>query len=240
MLLFNKFKRSEVKWILQSGPQNILSNHYIPDGVFANIKKYDEEILKTKCPAVSSIHNRIFTVNSFLNVDVTFFVNEEGIPDYTYQFDRNHLPTEMVHDLIKKSVTTQFIGETIDSGVQLQMTTPYAFVTDDKDLEIVSIPPNLDMENCIYVPGSLKPYYWVRPLNPSFILKDVNKPAKIKFSVDKPFMMYMFNKPINLEFTEQTDTIKAYANSVWNIVNYRRRLEKFYMNVVKRRPRKLL
>jgi len=92
----------------------------------------------------------------------------------------------------------------------------------------------------VYVPGGLKPYYWIRNLNAAFLLNDATKEAKVKLRIDKPLCLFYFNKPVDLKFIEQTEKIKSYIAESAGVVNYRNKIEKYCMNVINRRPRKLL
>ena len=102
------------------------------------------------------------------------------------------------------------------------------------------MPINVETENCVYVPGGLKPYYWIRNFSSAFLLNDQTKQAKVKLRIDKPILSFYFNKPVNLKLIEETEAIKFYKAQNHGIVNFRNNLEKYYMNVISRRPRKLL
>lgn len=231
MLLFNNFKTTDVKYYLNP-PSDFA---YLPSGIFPNVEKYSNKIYSTKCPATATIHSRLYYVNSFLDIDIEFGVKNDELY-YNYYFTKEHPNFSDMHDFCKRVIK---IDKT-KGQINLQIFSPYIFVTDSKDIEIVSLPPNIDCENCIYVAGGLKPYYWLRNLNAAFLLDDETKIAKVKLRIDKPMCLFYFNKPVNLQYMEATEKIKTYAQSTNNIVAFRNKLEKYYMNVVSRRPRKLL
>ena len=231
LLLFNNFKTTDVKYYLNSPPDL----PYSPSGLYPSVEKYSNKIYSTKCPAVATIHSRLYYVNSFLDVDIEFGVKNNEL-HYNYYFTKEHPNFPDMHDFCKGVIK---IAKT-KGQINLQIFSPYIFVTDNKDVEIVSLPPNIDCENCVYVAGGLKPYYWLRNLNAAFLLDDETKIAKVKLRIDKPMSLFYFNKPVNLQYMEATEKIKTYAQSTNNIVAFRNKLEKYYMNVVSRRPRKLL
>ena len=140
-MIFNKTKLTDVKW-------TILYVEKFPQGIFNNIEKYDKQILKTKCPAVTSIYNRLYTVNSFLDVDLEFGLKKEE-PYLNYKFTDKHPSTKALHNLCNQIFDLQY---SYKDRLELQIQSPYAFVTDDKDIEVVSTPPNLEHENCVYIP----------------------------------------------------------------------------------------
>lgn len=232
MLLFNNFKTTDVKYYITRDKTNFAD---YPSGLYSSVEKYSNKIYSTKCPAVATIHSRLYYVNSFLDIDIEFGIKNDDLY-YNYYLTKEHPKYQEMHDFCKEVINIT----KINGQINLQIKSPYIFVTDSKDVEIVSLPPNVDCENCVYVPGGLKPYYWLRNLNSAFLLDDETKMAKVKLRIDKPMSLFYFNKPVNLQYMEATEKIKTYAESTNNIVSFRNRLEKYYMNVVNRRPRKLL
>jgi len=232
-VIFNNQKKTKVKYIIYPSE--------IPQGVFAEIKKYPTIIKKTGCPAVQSIDNKFWYVNSYIDMEIEFgFKNNESYFKYKYN-EKIHPKTDFVHNLINSNI---FINTAITNGknyLDLQIGSPYAFITDDKHLEVNTIPPQIEYNNCVYVPGGLKPANWIRTLNSAFILDNPKKPASIKFSVNKPMLSFYFNKPIDLQYTEYDGKIKQYHERSNNIVNYRKKLEENIMkNIIKKRKKKLL
>ena len=228
-MLFNNFKTSSVGYII--------NDIECPKGIVPNIEKYSNLIYKTKCPSVSSIHNRLYYANSILDIDIEFGIKDnQGY--FNYNFTNEHPPSDLMHNLVRKIVSVESL--TSNATVHLQVHSPYSFVTDVKDIELVSLPVNVETENCVYVPGGLKPYYWIRNFSSAFLLNDQTKQAKVKLRIDKPILSFYFNKPVNLKLIEETEVIKFYKAQNHGIVNFRNNLEKYYMNVISRRPRKLL
>ena len=230
-MLFSKFRTTKVAYVVDR-----INSFDVPLGIVPNIEKYSNLVYQTKCPAVSMVHSRLYYANSYLDIDIEFgYRNDE--PYYDYVFNENEHPVgKKMHTFIKEVIGVQ----PMKSNVHLQISSPYSFITDNKDIEIVTIPPYIECENCVYVPGGLKPYYWIRNLNAAFVLSDATKVGKIKLRVDKPMFFFYFNKPVDLKFTEQTEKIKSYIAQSHDIVNFRTGIEKYYMNVVSRRPKKLL
>jgi len=229
MKLFSNFKKTTVKYFVKK-----IEN--IPSGIYSSIEKYSNIIHQSKCPAVAMTNNRFYYANSFLNIDIEFGLKENDEPFYSYVFGKEHPPFKEMHSLIDRVVKVAYVND----AVNLQVISPYLFVTDDKNVEVITIPPNIEYENCVYVPGGLKPYYWLRNLNSVFMLSDKTKMAKVKFRINKPMLFFYFNKPVDLKYMEATEKIKSYHSQVRNIIAFRSGLEKYYMNVVNRRPRKLL
>ena len=228
-MLFNNFKTSSVGYII--------NDFECPKGIVPNIENYSNLIYKTKCPAVTSIHNRLYYANSILDIDIEFGVKDNQ-PYYNYNFTNEHPPSDLMHGLVRRIVHVEALNS--NATIHLQVNSPYAFVTDLKNIEVVSLPIDVETENCVYVAGGLKPYYWVRNLSSAFLLNDKTKIAKVKLRIDKPIFLFYFNQPVNLKLIEETETIKSYKAQSGGIVNFRNNLEKYYMNVISRRPRKLL
>ena len=229
-MIFSNFKTSSVKYII--------NEFDCPKGIVPNIEKYSNIIHHTKCPAVAMVHSRLYYANSFLDIDINFGM-KDGEPHYNYTFTEEHPTSQFMHDLIKSVIRVQALPNS-NSTLHLQINSPYSFVTDTKGIELVSLPTNIETENCVYVPGGLKPYYWIRNLNAAFLLTDMTKMGKVKLRIDKPMCLFYFNKPVDLKLTEQTEKIKSYIAETAGIVNYRSKIEKYYTNVINRRPRKLL
>ena len=228
-MIFSNFKTSSVRYII-----NELD---CPLGIIPNIEKYSNIINQTKCPAVAMVNNRLYYANSFLDIDIDFGIKDNE-PYFNYTFTKEHPTTQSMHNLIKKIVSVQLLKS--NANVHLQVNSPYSFVTDTKDIEVISLPTDIETKNCVYVPGGLKPYYWIRNFNSAFLLNDTTKEAKVKLRVNKPMFLFYFNKPVDLKFTEVTEKIRSYTAQATDVVNYRNKIEKYFMNVVSRRPRKLL
>jgi len=113
-------------------------------------------------------------------------------------------------------------------------------LTDDKEIEITTLSPNLPSENLSFIGGSFNIYSWARSLNSSYVLIDNNKSAKLKLSIDKPMLKFFFSKPINLEYKMFNDKQLKFIKSNYNIVKYRNNINKIYKTHLKRRPKKLL
>lgn len=232
MSIFNNFQKSEVKYlIINQNKQDIY-----PIAFFDSIKKYPSHIKRTKCPAVYTVSNRFFYVNSFAELKIEFGY-KEGKEYFNYEFDTTiHSPSSLMHNFINENCFLSYQ----DNLVHFQLGSPYAFVTDDNELEVTTIPPQIKYENCTFVPGALKPANWIRQLNSAFIINDINKPAFIYFSIDKPMLNFYFNKPINLNYSEYTDKIQKYHSVNKYINNYRKKLNNIYDRALLFRPKKLL
>jgi len=124
--------------------------------------------------------------------------------------------------------------------MSIQFLTPYAFVTDTKDVSVMTVPPPLNYNNCSYVSGELYIRDWVRHLNVALVLLDNSKPATVELSVDVPMLMFAFNKQIHLKYTEMTDKVYKYKKQITGIVNYRKGIMNLYEDIKSRRPKKLL
>jgi hypothetical protein len=236
-MIFNTQKKTQAKYVIINKHPN--SNLEYPVALFDTIHKYPKQIKKTGCPAVSSVADRLYYANSFLEIEIEFGL-KDGEKYMNYVFDDKKHPTiQLVHDFINNYVQVTHDKNNVEY-VHLQFGTPYAFVTDDKDLEVITVPPQIEYTNCFFVPGGFKPATWIRQLNSAFIIDDINKPATIKFSLDKPILNFVFNKPVDLKYSEYTDTIKNYHSVSQFIVNYRSKLKDIYTRATLFRPKKLL
>jgi len=229
-MIFNYFNKTEVKYI-------VLPENNTPKGFYPNINYYPTDNIG--CPAVASGKNKILYVNAPYNIDIEFGLNEKGVAYYNYEFDVNINPTtDYMHNLINKTFSVTYDKDL--KQLHLQILQPYQFVTDDNELEVTTLPTPIETSNGHFVIGSIKPANWIRNLNFVFMSDNIKKITKVSLRIDKPIMMYSFNKPIDLQYTEPTDKIMKYINQSNGILNYRKKLINVYKDIVTRRPKKLL
>lgn len=204
-------------------------------GVWQNVDKYPNFAKTFACPAVNSVDNRIFTINSPVTCEVTFGMGFDG-PYFNYEFDTKIHPVETdVHSLIKGI----FQVENQKGLSVFQIMAPYVFITDD-ELNITTFGPNLKTENVLYVPGSLNIRNWIRNLNSAWTLIDQNREGKVWFDVDKPMIQLLFDKPIDLFYSPMTQIQKDYYRNIRGILKSRSNMNKLFKHIVVRRPKKLL
>ena len=228
--IFNYFKNTKVKYI-------VITENNIPTGFYPNINFYPTD--NTGCPAMASGKNKILYVNAPYNIDIEFGLNEKGVSYYNYEFDDSINPaTDSMHNLIKQTVGVSY--EKNSEQLHLQILQPYQFVTDNRELEVTTLPTPIETINGHYVIGAIKPANWIRNLNFTFMSNDINKITKVSLRIDKPIMMYSFNKSIDLEYIEPTNKMLKYRQQSNGILNYRKKLSNVYEDVVIRRPKKLL
>tara|TARA_R100000995_G_C3481304_1_gene124081 strand:+ start:1938 stop:2627 length:690 start_codon:yes stop_codon:yes gene_type:complete len=229
-MIFNYLKKTKVKYI-------ILTENGVPKGFYPNINYYPT--YNTGCPAMASANNKILYVNAPYNIDIEFGLDKEGVGYYNYEFDDSINPTsDSMHNLIK-----QTFGIVYDKNLKqlhLQILQPYQFVTDNRELEVTTLPTPIETTNGHYVVGAIKPYNWIRNLNFTFMSDDIKKITKVSLRIDKPIMMYSFNNPIDLQYIEPTDKILNYREQSNGILEYRKKLTNVYKDIVTRRPKKIL
>jgi len=228
--LFNKFKETDVVY-------GIYTERKTPSSLFPNVTK-TETNYELKCPAVNTTSAKYYEVNSFIDVDIEIFYNKETKQiEYKYDFNTSKHPLfDTVHDLIKAHVIVGKKGNQYD----VQILTPYIFLTDNKDIEITTLNPDVPTENLSFVSGSFNLYSWARNLNLAYVFIDNDKLAKLKLSIDKPILKYFFSKPINLKYKTFNDKQLKFIKSNYNIVKYRKRINNLYTTHLQRRPKKLL
>lgn len=214
-----------------------MENDLIPKFMEKDIVKINEN--KFGCPAVGSLNNRMYEVNSMFDLEIEFGLKDNE-PYFSYNF-----PTDIYKDIMEIHKILNYKISTIksdDKTLTLQIISEFVFVTDDKDLEIITMPSmsNLQTENCRYISGTYYPYAWLRNLNASWLLLDNNKPGYIKLSMEKPMMTFLFNKQINLKEIKPTTEILEYQKYMNEIVTYRNKINKIFPHVLSKRPKKLL
>lgn len=207
----------------------------IPKSIFNNLETPD--LNRFGCPSIASVKNKIYSANCFVSVEIEFGLKDNE-PYYNYVLDEKSMQINNdVHALIKSLIVLQYDN---NNAINLQLLAPYAFVTDDKELEFTTVMPNMKTENCNYIHGGFKPYYWVRSFNSSWTLKDINKPGKLYFDINNSFISVIFNKSVDLKYMEITKDINNYLNESFRINSFRKNLNIIYKNAISRRPRKLL
>lgn len=214
----------------------VLENSLIPKFMLQDIVKVNEN--KFGCPAVGSLNNRIYEINSMFDIEIEFgFKNNE--PYYKYNYPLNiYKDNQDVHNTINNITDTLHIQNTLT----LQITTGNVFVTDNKNLELIVLPAleYIEVENCRFVSGSFIPYGWLRNINASWELINHNKPGFVKLSMNKPMITFLFNYPINLKEIEPSDKILNYHKYMYGIVNYRNKINKIFPHILSKRPKHLL
>jgi len=216
-----KSKKTIAKYTLLSDNTNL--------GIYPNFENaYTKD---TNCPTVNSLKNRFYSVNSPFSLDINFDKN-----NYNYKFDTKvHTDNTDMHNLIKRTLSL----DTMKNGVtNLQMLSPYAFVTDDKELEVTILQPNIINKNVEFATGSLVPHSWIRTINSAWIL--TGKEGNVTYSQTKPMFYVLFNKPVDLQYIEPTEKIFRYWQHSRDITSYTSNITKHFNYIVNRRPKKLL
>lgn len=231
MNLFPLSKKNKVQYSIVD--EGTVAEHSL--GIWQNVDKYPNYSKYFGCPAVNSVDNRIFTINSPVTCELTFGISIDG-PYYNYEFDTKIHPVETdVHNLIKGI----FQVENNKGFTTFQIMAPYVFITDE-ELNITTFGPNIETENVTYVPGTLNIRNWIRNLNSAWTLIDQNREGKILFSVDKPMIQILFDKPVDLFYSPMTEIQNNYYRNIRGILKSRSNMNKLYKHIVLRRPKKLL
>lgn len=232
--MFNLNKKSKASYIIDVNAYKV--ERQIPSAFFDNIEKYS----KAKdfgCPANKSMKNRLYYIPAFADLDIEF-----GIKDaeeyYKFVYDEKQLPiNELVHKLLNEIF---FLGIAKNNVLNFQATLPYLFVTDDKELEIMSIVPNVKAVNAEYALGSFYPYGWLRHINSAWISKDTSKPSYITYRKGEPMVFILFNKPVDLKRINMNDKIKEYRDTHIFSTSYTVNAINYFKKVINFRPKKLL
>jgi hypothetical protein len=211
----------------------------IPQGMFPNIEKQYSP-LDLGCPAIAAANNRLFDILSPFSVDFTFWLDESGAANWSYEFDtkihRDWSPS--LHDILPDLCNASKNG----SGVQMRMALPYALVTDEEDTSVMVVAPHgIKYENCSFVSGEFIFTDWINYLASAWILKDQSKPAVVHLEVGKPCVSLCFNKQVQLSYVTKTTEIHNYEGQMTNLPFYRSNGSVDLFDTIKsRRPKKLL
>ena len=213
---------------------DILNRNKLPKGIFENIK--NNSLQKFNCPSVNNAKDKVFFVNSFINLEVEYGLRDNQ-PYFNYTLDdKTSVINENMHNIVKDMLQVSYVNNIIN----IQLLSPYAFITDDAELQITTTTPNMENENSIYVSGNLQPYNSIRNLNSAWTLKNNKKSGKLYFKLQDPFLNFVFNKNVNLQYIEPNTKIINYLNQNLHVVGIRKNLKQIYKNVAERRPKKLL
>lgn len=229
-MLFTKEKIVKVQY-------GIYTDLEAPKAIYPNIESLNNH-KDLKCPAVNSVSNKVYGAKSYLEAEIEVHY-DKAIKDLRFRYNFNddfHPASNSVHQLIKDII----ILNTDNGKHTIQLLSPYVFLTNDKDLEICSMQPNLEVKNLEYVIGGFKPYGWARPLNVSYALIDNNKTASIKLDLSKFMMKYIFNKPVNLEYVSFNSEQLEFINSCKGAIKYRKNINKLYKTHSTRRKKDIL
>lgn len=208
---------------------------FVPKGFFNNIEQYTL-IDNPKCPAVSSVNNRLFYINSPLDLQIEINY-DKNINNVTYNFKYENAPNNI--DLITylKNVIAVNCKNNI---VDLQFLLPYNLYTDIKNTEVITLPPDIETKNLQYVPGAFNINLWIRPINSAWLLIDKNKPGIVNYKKNKPMMYLLFNKNININYKEFNIETLNYYNQIKNITSFVKNINNISKNIVKRKPKKFM
>ena len=210
------------------------SNYKIPKSIFNDLKTHD--LNKIGCPSVNSVKNKIFSANSYLTMEVVFGLKDNQ-PFYKYTLDEK---TTQINEDIHTILNDLCVVQLENNVINFQLLSPYAFVTDDKELEFTTVMPNMKTENCEYIHGGFRPYFWIRNFNSSWTLKNPNKIGKLYFDLNNPFLTVIFNKSVDLEYLDPSKQILDFISQSDRVNMIRKNLKQTYLNASKRRPKKFL
>ena len=220
-MIFNKSK-SELKYFIDTD---------IPKGFFPNIE-IENTAHKTKCPAVMSMKNRILNILSPIDIEITINKNDT----YDYTFSNKYKNNELVHSYIKNN----FVIETINNNFKnFQYRTPYTFVSNDDDLEIISIEGNVQVDNMKFITGSFYPGKWIRNINASCYVINTNKVSKINIKEGDVLTKIVLNKSCSLEYIEENNLIKNYKSNISKLLKYKVSIQNNIEDIVRRKPKQL-
>ena len=154
-MLFNNYKKVKVQYFLNKKVFKYELQEKIPFGIYKNL-----EFLNTKntgCPAIQSANNRVLNLFSPVEVDLEIY-NADKNPQYKYTFNKSiHPTTNDMHDFVKSLVG---IIKEKNNMVHLQILQPVCFLTDDKELEIITVQPNIQVDNLEYISGAFRTFYF--------------------------------------------------------------------------------
>ncbi len=224
-MLFNLKPKSKIAYTLFSG--NEAQALFKPPEIINNIN--------AGCPAQSTMHNKLIALYPAVSCEIQVFINN-GNPFYKYEIDTTeHTEKEAIHNYLKNNI---LLESPKDNLLDLQLFLNYAIVTDDKDLEMTTLPPyEMETKLAEYVYGSYNPYSWLRPINSVWY---VQHGTVLKFDRAVPATYLLFNKPVSLSYVANDGKIAKFFEETRNITSYAKQVKKLYPNVLGRRPKKLL
>lgn len=224
-MLFSKNKTSKVAYTLWSGSeaQALFKQPQIINNPNAG------------CPAMSSMKNRLVALYPPISAEFEIYY-EDGKPYYKYEIDTSiHTQKNEIHKFITDNV---LLEAPKDNLLDLQLFLNYAFITDDKELEMITVAPyEMETHKAEYVFGTFNPYSWVRPVNSVWYVQDG---TKLVFNRELPATYVLFNKPIELSFKENTGELSRFISETKNITAYVKKTSNLFSHVLSRRPKKLL
>lgn len=227
-MIFNKYKTSDVYYDIDTKSYN----NFVPKGFFSNPELY-KTTRKINCPAVNTFNKRMYCINSPLDIKVTIKKDENNV--YSYYFEYKNAPfNQDVHNLINEMFHISFDNDILT----FQFTTPYCFYTDKKDIEIVVAPPNIVTKNIKFISGAFKISNWIRAISCAWIIQDIDKEAVIEFKTNKPLYYLIFNKNVNVTYKPFNNKTQDYFNNIKNIVKFKTNVNKYSVDIIKRKPKR--
>jgi len=188
------------------------------------------------CPSIASMKNRYFNIYPQFDAEITFGFKDNK-PYYEYIIGKQMNTTQYVHDLIKSRVNVRVEN----NKVVMQITDNKLFVTDDKNLELIILRPELiNYNNAEFINGSFYPYGWIRSLNAAYIQTNPKEFSTVNISREQPYFNLLFSNKINLKQIEPNKKILNYASNSIGMVNYHKNVKPIMNNIIKKRPKYLL
>lgn len=234
-MIFKLQKKVDVKYIIDT---NRIVDIEIPKGMYKNIEQHNQEN-RTGCPAVKSATHRLFYGYPPFTITFQFGLDNNNNTYLNYNINNSEVyDSDKLRQLISNLIR---VTNNENKFIDFQMQLPYSFITDDPELEVLTIPPyNMLTENVTYLNGAYKPYGWIRNQSSTWILNNINETGYITFDFNKPCIGYVFNKPVNLEYTEITPEIQNFINQNKFLLQYKTKLQNVYKTILSRRPKSLL
>ena len=232
--MFNLSKKSKVSYIVDNDVYKLQKD--IPSSFFEDVIKYSNS-QDFGCPANKSMKNRVFYIPAFADVSIEFGVKDDE-PYYLYQYNENQMPINPDLQYLLEKIF--FLGVAKNNVLNLQITLPYLFVTDDEDLELMSVVPNVEAKNAEYALGSFYPYAWLRHINSAWISSDTDKPSYLEYKKGEPMVMLVFNKPVEITEINMSQKIYNYKKTHHHSTVYTFNTINWFKRVIKKRPKKLL
>lgn len=228
-------KRTDVYW-------TTLPNIPVPSSIYSDPKKYP---VLAPCPNVSSYSRQTRIIETPFDLEIEpHFKYVEKINNYEFvEFTAtsNDLQTENIWSPFTTLATGQ--DQWYDPLKSMfQISTPYIFVSEDKNLALnlmglQSIETRNDYSQIGFIEARLNIGKMARSLAAPFAFQTLN--GKAKFIKGQPLYKIVFNKPVRLHKISAGPLLQQWIDTNLSMTMYTKKTTRYNETIFKRRPKKM-
>lgn len=210
----------KIGWTIYTDPKSINESqwkdivYFEPQPLWPMILEERREADYTKCPAVSDYFNNIFVIRCPYDVTVA----------YDYDTDR-YTTDRLGQDWYNQTFYPRFpvIKNNQLVGACVTMRINYLFVADqDVEIESMDVPvlSTTLTRNIKLIPGTMNIHRWVRPVDFTFEIQDLNQPLELKRGDPLFAVRFKTSERVQLQHVDYSTDLQNVAEACLASKNY--------------------